>query len=252
MDVNGPSLVTLVTYLAVALLLSSAIGLEREYRQKSAGLRTNALVGLGAALFMIISKYGFFDMMMPGVSLDPSRVAAQIVTGIGFIGGGIIFVKRNDVRGLTTAAGVWLTAAIGTAAGAGLLLIATIATGAYYIVAFAYPFVIGAMRRTRPVPWLLHLQYMDGRGVLRAALTEASRQGFEIGEVTVSREDPVVQWAAEGENRSGTAPVQALHRQVSVVLELEGKSSAADLTESLGQIDGVVSVRAEDVREEFR
>ena len=252
MDVTGPSLLTLVTYLGVALLLSSAVGLEREYRQKSAGLRTNALVGLGAALFMIISKYAFFDMMQPGVSLDPSRVAAQIVTGIVFIGGGIIFVKRNDVRGLTTAAGVWLTAAIGTAAGAGLLLIATIATAAYYIVAFAYPFIIGAMRRTRPVPWLLHLQYMDGRGVLRVVLTEAGRQGFEIGEVTVMREDPVVQYAVEAGGRAGGAPVQALNRKVSVDLELEGKSSAAHLTESLGQIDGVVSVRAEDMREEFR
>src|SRR3954453_15484727 len=78
-----------------AFVLSSLIGLERQVRQKSAGLRTHALVGVGAALFMEISKFGFYDLLAPGrVVLDPSRVAAQIITGIGFIGGGLIFVRR--------------------------------------------------------------------------------------------------------------------------------------------------------------
>jgi putative Mg2+ transporter-C (MgtC) family protein len=100
--------------LAVALGLSSAIGLEREMRQKSAGLRTHSLVGLGAALFVLVSTYGFSDVLdQDHVVLDPSRVAAQIVSGIGFIGGGLIFVRRDSVRGLTTAAGVWVTAAVG-------------------------------------------------------------------------------------------------------------------------------------------
>ena len=112
--------------LAVALGLSSAIGLEREMRQKSAGLRTHSLVGLGAALFVLVSTYGFSDVLdQDHVVLDPSRVAAQIVSGIGFIGGGLIFVRRDSVRGLTTAAGVWVTAAVGTAAGAGLAILAT-------------------------------------------------------------------------------------------------------------------------------
>src|SRR5580658_7387261 len=85
--------------LGLALLLSAAIGLEREMRQKSAGLRTHTLVGVGAALFMLISKYGFTDVLETGrVILDPSRVAAQIVTGIGFIGGGLIFVRRESVQ----------------------------------------------------------------------------------------------------------------------------------------------------------
>src|SRR5215207_4340489 len=80
---------------ALALLLSALIGVEREVRAKSAGLRTHTLVGLGSAVFMIISKYGFEDLIdVPGVSIDPSRVAAQVVSGIGFIGGGLIFVKR--------------------------------------------------------------------------------------------------------------------------------------------------------------
>ena len=92
---------------ALALVLSMLIGLEREAGAKSAGLRTHALVGVGAAVFMLISKYGFADL------LDPSRVAAQIVSGIGFIGGGLIFVRQDAVRGLTTAATIWLVAAVG-------------------------------------------------------------------------------------------------------------------------------------------
>jgi putative Mg2+ transporter-C (MgtC) family protein len=91
--------------LGLALALSSVIGLERELRQKSAGLRTYAVVGTGVALFMLVSSYGFADTLGRNVTFDPSRVAAQIVSGIGFIGGGLIFVRRDDVKGLTTAAG---------------------------------------------------------------------------------------------------------------------------------------------------
>jgi hypothetical protein len=81
--------------LALAFMLSSLIGVEREWRQKSAGLRTHALVGTGAALFVLVSKYGFTDVLGSHVILDPSRVAAQVVTGIGFIGGGLIFVRGD-------------------------------------------------------------------------------------------------------------------------------------------------------------
>jgi putative Mg2+ transporter-C (MgtC) family protein len=93
--------------LGLAFGLSSLIGLEREWRQKSAGLRTHTLVGTGAALLVVVSKYGFSDVLGPHVILDPSRVAAGIVSGIGFIGGGLIFVRGDAVRGLTTAAIVW-------------------------------------------------------------------------------------------------------------------------------------------------
>jgi putative Mg2+ transporter-C (MgtC) family protein len=106
--------------LGLALLLSALIGIEREVRQKNAGLRTHTLVGVGAALFMLISKYGFTDVLEPGrVVLDPSRVAAQIVTGVGFLGAGLIFVRRDSVRGLTTAAAIWITAAVGPHRGPG-------------------------------------------------------------------------------------------------------------------------------------
>ena len=115
----------------VAALLGGAIGLEREYRAKEAGFRTHFLVALGSALFMIVSAYGFEDaVMLPGHRLDVSRVAAQVVSGIGFIGAGtIIFHKsENVVRGLTTAAGVWVVAAIGLACGGGMYKLAIAST----------------------------------------------------------------------------------------------------------------------------
>src|SRR3978361_1558265 len=124
----------LIWRLGLALVLSASIGLDRELRQKSAGLRTYTLVGVGSALFMLISKYGFFDVLAANeVGLAPSRVAAQIVSGIGFLGAGLIFVRRDSVRGLTTAAGVWLTAAIGAAAGASLTVLAITTTVAYFV-----------------------------------------------------------------------------------------------------------------------
>lgn len=138
--------------LASAFVLSALIGLEREIRQKSAGLRTYTLVGMAAALFLLISKYGFSDVLSSGrVVLDPSRVAAQIVTGIGFLGAGVIFVRSDVVKGLTTAATIWLTTAIGMACGAGLLRLALEATIAYFIVSLLFPYLQRLMRgRARP------------------------------------------------------------------------------------------------------
>jgi len=129
--------------LGAAFFLSATIGLEREIRHKSAGLRTYTVVGTTAALFLLISKYGFMDVLSSGrVVLDPSRVAAQIVTGIGFIGAGLIFVKGDRVTGLTTAATVWLVTGIGMACGAGLLWLALAVTVAYFIVALLFPILL--------------------------------------------------------------------------------------------------------------
>ncbi len=109
--------------LSLALLMGGAIGLEREYRAKEAGFRTHFLVALGSALFCLVSQYGF------GIELkDSSRVAAQVVSGIGFLGAGTIIFQKNVVRGLTTAAGLWVTAAIGLACGTGMYVAAAIAT----------------------------------------------------------------------------------------------------------------------------
>jgi len=105
----------------VAGLLGGLIGLEREIRAKEAGLRTHFIVALGSALFMIISQYAFTGRF------DAARVAAQVVSGIGFIGAGVIIFQKNVVRGVTTAAGLWVAAAIGLACGAGMYLVATAA-----------------------------------------------------------------------------------------------------------------------------
>lgn len=107
--------------LLVAGLCGAMIGFERKSRHKEAGLRTHFVVALGSALVMLVSKYGFYDVVQEhGGVLDPSRVAAQIVSGIGFLGAGTIIVQRQAVRGLTTAAGLWTTAGIGMAIGAGM------------------------------------------------------------------------------------------------------------------------------------
>lgn len=117
------STLELTLRLAVALFLGGMIGLEREYRSKDAGFRTHFLVAMGSALFCIVSQYGF------GIDLkDSSRVAAQVVSGIGFLGAGTIIFQRNMVRGLTTAAGLWVTAAIGLACGTGMFMAAAITT----------------------------------------------------------------------------------------------------------------------------
>lgn len=130
----------------IACLLGGVIGLEREYREKAVGFRTHFLVSLGSALFMIISAYGFEgvlseDFQSP-IRLDVSRIAAQVVTGIGFIGAGTIIFQKNTVRGLTTAAGVWVTAAIGMACGGGMFLLATVSTAMVLIGLEAFNFFL--------------------------------------------------------------------------------------------------------------
>lgn len=115
--------------LVLAALFGTIIGLDREYREKEAGFRTHFLVSLGSALMMIVSQYGFSEILThDGVSLDPSRIVAQVVSGIGFIGAGTIIFNHQIVRGLTTAASLWATAGIGLTAGAGMSWLALAAT----------------------------------------------------------------------------------------------------------------------------
>jgi putative Mg2+ transporter-C (MgtC) family protein len=118
----------LVLRLVIAAGLGSLIGAERERLIWAAGLRTHMLVCVGACLFMVVSAYGFASVMGPGVVLDPSRVAAQVVSGIGFLGAGSILLRGDLVRGLTTAASLWTVAAIGLAVGGGLYVEAVAAT----------------------------------------------------------------------------------------------------------------------------
>lgn len=115
--------------LVLAAIFGTIIGLDREYREKEAGFRTHFLVSLGSALMMIVSQYGFSEILThDGVSLDPSRIAAQVVSGIGFIGASTIIFNHQIVRGLTTAASLWATAGIGLTAGAGMSWLALAAT----------------------------------------------------------------------------------------------------------------------------
>jgi putative Mg2+ transporter-C (MgtC) family protein len=119
----------LMLRMTVAALLGSLVGLERHRTDHAAGMRTHMLVGLGSALFMIVSAYGFDRVIRPEhVMLDPSRIAAQVVSGIGFLGAGTILRRNTEIHGLTTAASVWAVSAVGLAAGGGLYLAAVGAT----------------------------------------------------------------------------------------------------------------------------
>ncbi len=216
-----------VAELAVALVLSALIGLEREVRQKSAGLRTHTLVGFASALIVLVSKYGFTDVLSEHITLDPSRVAAQIVSGIGFIGGGLIFVRRDAVRGLTTAAVVWLTAAVGMAAGAGLLLLAVLVTAGHFLVVFGFTPLVARLPRSKySATWLL-IRYVNGRGALRDALAECTRRNFTVSNLSVEQR----------EDRQGIATVRVLIR---------GGGPVTDLTTALSEVDGMVSVSSDE------
>ncbi len=218
--------------LALALALSACIGLEREARQKNAGLRTHALVGLGAGLFMLISKYGFSDVVVQGLIIaDPSRVAAQIVSGVGFLGAGLIFVRRDSVRGLTTAAAVWVTAAIGAAAGAGLGLLATEGTAAYLLVATVFPALARRLPRSPAAASTLRIRYPDGHGVLRRLLQTATAQGFTIGELSARS---VGSPAAPG-TRDGRPMVE-------VAIHVRGRYPVSELAAALSEIDDVDAI----------
>ena len=122
-DLTLETQLDLALRLTVGLVLGAIIGFERELHRQPAGFRTHSLVSLGAALFTVVSAFGF-----SGDMVDPTRIAAQIVSGIGFIGAGTILQYRGHIRGLTTAASLWSVAAIGTAAGAGLYVVAIVGT----------------------------------------------------------------------------------------------------------------------------
>lgn len=215
---------TQVGELTLALVLSSVIGLEREMRMKSAGLRTHTLVGVAAALLMVVSKYGFGDVIVQGqVVLDPSRVAAQVVSGIGFIGGGLIFVQRDMVRGLTTAATVWLTAAVGMACGAGLPLLALYVTSMHFLV------MVGFTRLTKRITLThrceLRVLYQAGQGTLREVIKLCTGREFAVHEITAEDDED---------------PLSATH---AVQLVLRGRGNLELLVLGIRDLRGVVSVR---------
>jgi putative Mg2+ transporter-C (MgtC) family protein len=219
----------------LALVLSALIGLEREARAKSAGMRTHTLVGTGSAVFMIVSKYGFADLLaVDHIALDPSRIAAQIVSGIGFVGGGLIFVQRDVVRGLTTAATIWLAAAVGSAAGAGLPVLAVGGVIAHYLITVAFPPLLRFARRRGAEP-VLHLNYFDGRGVLRTVLAACTERGWGVRRVEVARE------AVTDDGR----------RVAAVTLRLTGRGDLNRLAAEMTELDGIRAVRTGEDDEPF-
>jgi putative Mg2+ transporter-C (MgtC) family protein len=243
--------------LTLAFVLSASIGLEREIRQKSAGLRTYTLVGFSSALVMLVSKYGFTDILESGrVVLDPSRIAAQIVSGIGFIGGGLIFVRKDIVRGLTTAATVWLTAAVGMACGAGLPILAIAVTFSHFVVVvLAFPAIERRLPKSRWAPSSLQISYQDGRGVLREVMATCTRNEFSVSRLEVERDSSheIGSALAAGEETfrpedgsigDNWAPPQK--GIVTLRVEVRGARSVARLAERLSEIDGVTSVHAGD------
>lgn len=214
-----------VTLLILAFVLSAAIGLERHRQVKSAGLRTHTLVGVGSAVFTLVSAYGFGGVTGPDTSLDPSRIAAQIVSGIGFLGAGVIFVKQNVVTGLTTAASIWVVAAVGMACGAGMPVLAAATTGLHLLTVT----ILSGLARRIPVAGRgrdLVVRYRDGCGALRAVLGRATDLGFEVGLNSTRRH----------ESGSDTALIEASLRFN------RGRTTIDELIEQLTNVPGVQRV----------
>ncbi|MBO5723530.1 MAG: MgtC/SapB family protein [Lentisphaeria bacterium] len=162
--------------LALAGLLGALIGLEREYRAKEAGIRTNFLVATGSALIMIASQWGFTDLAALQLKVDGSRVAAQIVSGIGFIGAGTIMMHKEFVRGLTTAAALWVAAGVGIAVGGGLYAVGISGTLLAIIGIEVLPKITGRFRRKSSIVHLSAETAFD----LRDLIGRMSQEGFRL------------------------------------------------------------------------
>lgn len=216
--------------LVMAFVLSALIGLERELHHKAAGLRTCTVVGLSSALIMLVSKYGFNDMIGdPSIALDPSRVAAQIVSGIGFIGGGVIFMRRNAVQGLTTAASVWLTSAIGMACGAGLFWLALLVTIGHFVTMLVFPRIFSTLRRSQLLPVRVSLTYKNETGVLGQILARCTDLGFTIERFHVDK-----------------SAVERGSQRIQVSLDLRGgKGNRSWLAGQLSDLEGVISINSD-------
>jgi putative Mg2+ transporter-C (MgtC) family protein len=212
--------------LVVAAALTGAVGLEREWRERAAGLRTHMLVGVGSALFTLVSAYGFNDFLISGTAVvraDPSRIAAQIVTGIGFLGAGAILRQGLTIRGLTTAAGLWVVAAIGMAVGAGFYSAALLTTG---VVLFG----LGPLR------------WAEGYIVARR------RVGGRL-EVDLRPDQPLAPVLSVLETRR--AKVQRIQleeagdegRELTIEVQLPATVSPREFVEHLSELDEVTAVR---------
>jgi putative Mg2+ transporter-C (MgtC) family protein len=211
--------------LLIAALLGGAIGFERELRERQAGLRTHLVVSVGSALFTLVSAYGFSEFLTSGGALvrtDPTRIAAQIVSGIGFLGAGAIIRQGLSVRGLTTAATLWLVAGIGMACGAGFYSAAIIATaGAILTLGPLRGAAYRLVSRFRPQIDRLLVDIPAG-GSPGAVIEAIERNGARVVGLEIEQ---------EGDRRAIAADV-----------ELHGLA-APKVVADVGEIDGVLGVR---------
>ena len=177
--------------LLVAAGLSGLIGVERELRERAAGLRTHMLVGVGAALFTLVSAYAWGDFVFDrsrGTAFDPTRIAAQIVTGIGFLGAGAILRQGLSVRGLTTAAGLWVAAAIGMAAGAGFYTAAVITTAIVLVGLGPFRAIERALNRLGGQSGVLELE-LAPPGAVSPVLEAVKARRVRIANIEFEAED---------------------------------------------------------------
>lgn len=184
-----PRLEEILLRLMLAAVLGSLVGIERERLDWAAGLRTHMLVCLGSTLFMLVSAFGFADILgTPGIGLDPSRIAAQVVSGVGFLGAGTIILRREAVRGLTTAASVWTVAAVGLAVGGGLYFAAISATVLILVILAGIKPLERRLFPKRRAPRIFLT--VDRRETsLAAVMTEVEAAGLRVLQVVTERED---------------------------------------------------------------
>ncbi len=223
----SPTTLTELTLLGLAFLFTALIGLERQHRLKAAGFRTHALVGIGSALFTLVSAYGFGATTSADIPIDPSRVAAQVVSGVGFLGAGVIFVKRSSISGLTTAASIWVTAAVGMACGANLPTLAA-ATTTLYLLAVG---PLGRLMHTffaMPKEEQLILHYSEGSGALRSTLGLAVELGFNAVLSTTAS------LGREGETS---------YHEATILLTSPPKTPTKPLLDKIATLTGVLAVR---------
>ncbi|MFF4010477.1 MgtC/SapB family protein [Streptomyces sp. NPDC001717] len=224
---------TMAGHLAAALGFGAAIGLERQWRARLAGLRTNALVAGGAALFVLLSQYGFIGEVAE-VRYDGSRVAAQIVSGIGFLGAGVIMRDGLSVRGLNTAATLWCSAAVGCLAGAGMFVLA----------AFGTVGVVGANLLLRPLGRRLDREPRGGDEVVTDYHFEAVCRESEEAHIRHRLVDALGRPGYTlREIRSRDAP-EAGKVTVSALLSAEGRRDDRMLEEAVSNLSLDPSVSA--------
>jgi len=211
--------------LCLAAVLAGVIGVERELREQEAGLRTHMLVCVGATMFMIVGVYGWSDFQLSnsiGVQVDPSRVASYVVSGIGFLGAGAIIRHGINVRGLTTAASLWVVAAIGIAVGVGMYEFALATTALVILALWPLRAVKNVIEAKRTDAKRLAVTLAPGTSLV-SALAAIEESGYTLDSVEVAEDDEA--------------------RRLDVVIETAAEADLGSLLDGLGALEGVRAAR---------